>query len=435
MMTPKLTGNACHCSVNGVCKARNATGYFHPMRMISINALLLWCLGVNAQGWRETPFPPKQVSVRPVFLVPQGAPQPTADQSAALLRHIQKAQDRYKEMLLGITTFSLESTIAVLPLSRPVNFYRNQAEDGVPEMTGEVLDHLKVSRFSCPWVFVMILINPSDQYPSGGGRPINGGINSGGGVVVMSSFALDGNRNFQSTLQHELGHAFGLPHVDSYGRNMQNDSSLMSYNPKHHTNGYSTAERPGVLVSQDIAALAKNKSIFPDLRIEMTGNEITLGPMEIPGHPSATPKVTTSDGETYSSAVARIFQREVIASVGPGLTYNNLRMWHSRTSQTGWVGLNIEFPVDIALSRIRLHTQHSGIYHIATQARIYTVAADGSKQQILDQPLMAADAEVIFPRTENKRWRIELKAGESMQVVVRGIRFFDKDNEVIMGQN
>ena len=177
----------------------------------------------------------------------------------ALLKYVQIAQSRYKEMLLDEGTFSVDEETLVLGLTHSISFYRNRPEDGVPEMTGEVLDQLQVSRFSCPWIFVMVVMNPTVDFPPGGGRPLNGGINTGGGVVVMSSSALDSSPNFESTLQHELGHAFGLPHVDSYGRDMQNDSSLMSYNPKHHTRGYTASPTPGVLVSQDLAALAKNR--------------------------------------------------------------------------------------------------------------------------------------------------------------------------------
>jgi len=42
----------------------------------------------------------------------------------------------------------------------------------------------------------------------------NGGCNTAGGMEVMSSNTLDRAPNFQSTLQHEIGHALGLPHVD-----------------------------------------------------------------------------------------------------------------------------------------------------------------------------------------------------------------------------
>ncbi len=96
-------------------------------------------------------------------------------------------------------------------------------------------------------------MNPNDGWPAGGGRPFNGGFNTGGGIVIMSSNGLDRAPNFQSTLQHELGHAFGLPHVDVYGYDMQTNMSMMSYNPSHHTNGFEPSATPGRFIPEDRA--------------------------------------------------------------------------------------------------------------------------------------------------------------------------------------
>ena len=119
----------------------------------------------------------------------------------------------------------------------------------------ELMQELKTNRHTCPYVFCTVVMNPKSRFPVGGGRPINGGINTGGGILVISSYALDRIPNFQSTLQHELGHAFGLPHVDVYRYNMKTNPSIMSYNPIHKTNGFRPARRPGKLIPEDIRAL------------------------------------------------------------------------------------------------------------------------------------------------------------------------------------
>ena len=50
-------------------------------------------------------------------------------------------------------------------------------------------------------------------------------------MAVISSFALTRTPNVQSTTQHEIGHAFGLMHVNAYGIDMKSGDSIMSYNP------------------------------------------------------------------------------------------------------------------------------------------------------------------------------------------------------------
>jgi hypothetical protein len=49
------------------------------------------------------------------------------------------------------------------------------------------------------------------------GCAFNGGNNTGGGATTMSTDAFVKKPNAQSTLEQELGHTVGLPHVISYG--------------------------------------------------------------------------------------------------------------------------------------------------------------------------------------------------------------------------
>lgn len=231
--------------------------------------------------------PPVRVSVRPLFVVPTGASGPTDAQRDLLARHLLWARWRYVELLGPAGSFALDTAAEVVTAAHPWSYYRGRFETGVPEITVELLAHFGVTCFSDPWVFVIIVMNPAVDEPVGGGRPINGYFNNGGGIVVRSSYALDNHPFIQSTLQHELGHAFGLVHVDVYGRNMDTDSSMMSYNPAHHTNGVEDASEPGVFAAEDRAALALNQRGFPGLTYggPPGATLIALGPMTLPGLP------------------------------------------------------------------------------------------------------------------------------------------------------
>jgi hypothetical protein len=154
----------------------------------------------------------------------------------------------------------------------------------------ELFEYFKTNRFDAPFVFLILVLNPRDKFPNGGGRPINGGNNNGGGVIIVSSYAMDDMPNFQSTLQHELGHSFGLVHVDMYGYNMTSSSSIMSYNKAHHTNRFQVSSTPGIFIPEDLRGLALNKKAFPHFSYTPEGKispkTPALPPMNIPGQPA-----------------------------------------------------------------------------------------------------------------------------------------------------
>ncbi len=173
------------------------------------------------------------------------------DQAKKLMRHLMWSQQRYKELLGNQTTFAVaEKKPRIYRAENSLDYYRKQAEGGAPQMVGEMLSDLKMNRYICPYILLLVVMNPKVDFPLGGGRPFNGGINTGGGVIQLSSFALDRSPNFQSTMQHELGHSFGLPHVDVYGYSMESNDSLMSYNPKHHTKEFIPSVTPGRLIQK-----------------------------------------------------------------------------------------------------------------------------------------------------------------------------------------
>ena len=127
-------------------------------------------------------------------------------------------------------------------------------------------------------------------------------------------------------------------------------------------------------------------------------------------------------------------KRELLASAGPGITFDSSRMWHSASTQTGWVSMDLEFPVEVNLTKIRVHSQHSGLYHSALGARVFIKTGGEDFQFVVDQSLAAPDADINFSPTSAKLWRIEFKAGPSREVVLRGVKFYSGSDELIFAQ-
>jgi len=278
-----------------------------------------------------------------------------------------------------------------------------------------------------------------DSFPVGGGRPCNGGINTGCGVIVISSFALDRIPNFQSTLQHELGHGFGLPHVDVYRYDMKKNPSIMAYNTSHKTKGLQPSKTPGILIPEDIRALALNKRAFPKLKFDaardipagysIARRIVWLGPMEITGQPSGVVQATTASGELNNSSVSKIVQGRIEPSHGPGITFNPRSMWVGDATTTGWVSAEITFPLPVRLSRVGIHSQHSGKYHAAIAVRIEAKLGNAYRE-VAERKLGSVDDHVSFRLRTARQWRLYFQAGKSKRVVIRGLQFFSGKKEV-----
>lgn len=376
-------------------------------------------------------LPPERVSVLPVCFVAADQPAPTDDQLDRLTRHLAWAQRRYRELLDGVDTFTIaDGPPLVHAGSRELAFYRESGEGGAPQYVAELLEALGVNRFTCPHVLLVVVMNPADGFPGGGGRPLNGGYNNGGGVVILSSHDLDRAANFQSTLQHELGHAFGLVHVDAYGFDMAASPSIMSYNPAHHTRGFEPSATPGILSPEDRRGLALNHRAFPRLDLVPDAAEPPrwLGPMSIPAQPSYRVRVETDAESLYSTRPEQAVQGLIEPSEGPEVRFNPATMWHSGDLADGWARLELEFPVPVALDRLRLYTEHSGRYH-----RAHAVRLEALDEQVVELAAARVDspaADLIFAPTTSQRWRLSLRAGPSRQICLRGLRFFAGETEL-----
>ncbi|HEX3448821.1 MAG TPA: hypothetical protein VHS97_11240 [Isosphaeraceae bacterium] len=389
--------------------------------------------------------PPEQVEVLPVFVVPRGEASPTTEQTRRLVEHVKLCQNRYEAMLGRRDTFRrAEGPMRVHRSGSTLAELRRLPEDSAPAIVGALLTESKLNRFNCPYVFLAVVINPGSDWPVGGGRPLNGGFNTGGGIVVLSSRGLDRSPNFQSTLQHELGHGFGLPHVDVYGYDMKTNPSVMSYNLAHHTQGFRPSPTPGRLIAEDIRGLALNRRAFPKLtfdpnrdaarssRLEKLG---WLGPMTIPGQPAYAPKLTTPSGEDFGTAVGNVVAGRVESSAPPpagagGTAFNAKTMWQSKPSPDGWVTVEAAFPFEVTLTGVAVHSQHSGRYHAADRLRVETPVARGD-HPLAEFSLTSVDQQVALSPTTTRTWRFRVHAANGRVVVLRGLRFFSSRGEIV----
>ncbi len=375
-------------------------------------------------GRAATGVLPTRVKVLPVFFVPRDQAPPGSRLRGRLSAHLAWAQRRYRA-LLG-TTFQLAPKgVAVVRARHPLRHYRHLPEMAAPEIVGELLTHFQTDRYSCPYIFIAMIVNPLDHHPVGGGRPINGGLNTGGGIVVLSTYGLRRSPNFQSTLQHELGHAFGLPHVDAYGYDMNRNVSIMSYDRRHHTRYLSPSSTPGRLLPEERRALAVNQRVFPGLRFTRARSDRALAavqvirPMRVAGHSQL--QITTASGERYGSKASHVGWGRVPDNRGPGVTFRAHRMWHSAPSRSGWVTLDVRFPGRFTFTAIQLHTEHSGRYHRARAVQVELPKAGG--RVILTKSLRRSDSVLCTGPVSTTHVRLRLRTGPKRQVVVRGVRF------------
>jgi hypothetical protein len=216
------------------------------------------------------------LTVLPVFFVPSDDSPPTQLEQTTLMRHIYWAQRRYFEMLGGRATFQIASNVpAIYQAKNPTSYYQAQPEEAAPAFVDEWLSANNLTRFNCPYSLLFVVHNATISFPTpAGGTPINGWQNEGGGVAIFSLQDLSAF-NFQSTLQHELGHTFDPVHVDSYGYDMNTNPSIMSYNSSHWTNYFQASPTPGILIPEDIRSLAQNELAFPLLTF--TSGDIPTG--------------------------------------------------------------------------------------------------------------------------------------------------------------
>ena len=382
----------------------------------------------------------KQIQVLPLVVVPLNVALPVEQQAVHWMKHLIWTQRYFAERLNGDTFRLASEQPTIVTLRRPLSFYKGLKKgEAATYWTAELLDHFKLNRFDCPYTFCCLVMNPEERWPIGGGRSINGGINRGGGMLVMSSFALDKLPNFQSTLRHEIAHTVGLPHVDVYGYDMKTTRSLMAYNTMHQTNRFRESKTPARLIPEDVRALALADSVFPNTRFDVktdlpSGYElfprvITLPAMKIPGRPDYGPTFSTPSGEDSGSRITNLNQRFIPSSEGPGVTFDKRNMWASKKQPSGKVVVNVEFPFEVTLTSFKIHSEHSGQYNRAS-ALACRRSVGGASRTVADSPLTDADDQVDFSAATSQLWRLTLQAGKSGKVCLRGLQFFNGQSAI-----
>lgn len=374
---------------------------------------------------------PDRVTVLPLFFVPRGEADPSAAQRQRLMRHVRWTQRRYRELLGGVTFELAAETPRVVRSATPLDSYLARGPAAWADWVKEILAATGHTRWSFPYVVAGVLVNSKDEYPLGAARPINGGLDRGGGLALISSRVLDRHPNFQSTLEHELGHGFGMRHVDAYGYDMKTNPSMMSYDLRHRTRGWRPATTPAVLIPEDRRALALAQRIFPGLEYDSARHGAVgprsariqaYAPWDVPGLPRFEPEVTTPSGETYGSRAQNVARGPIAPSAGPGVTFSAKTMWHSAPAPDRWVHLDVEFPTSVRLDGLGVHTQHSGRYHLADAVRV-EARGRGEPRVVHAGPLAGPDATLTFPPTRSRRWRVSLRGKDTKGVTVRGLRF------------
>ena len=218
----------------------------------------------------------KKIEVFPVLFIPNDAhvTQARLIESAVLLqKHLSLAQQHYSAIL---KTDSFNITGQKFPIYRAMQSYQFYLEslgsDTAHQILRELFTWQKDDRMNSNRVYLTIVARPEGVGPElatlGGGRTFNGPPGSGGGYIEMewSSLLRDRPYSFQSTLVHELGHAFGLTHAECYGYDMTNNDSIMSYNSRHTSTGLVPGQYPGMFNAEEYFALSQNLPAFPDFQ-------------------------------------------------------------------------------------------------------------------------------------------------------------------------
>lgn len=387
---------------------------------------------------------PIRLKALPVFFVPNDQRPPTKEQIFKLHKHVRIAQKQYKRMLLGRDTFE----IAGLP--RVFNYHSNLAtlKKEVEEhqlsayLLSQLLPEFNVNRFNCPYVFIVVIMNPKEAWPTASGRVINPGLNSGGGIATFSSIKLDAVKSvFQGSLLHEFGHALCLLHADAYGYDQYSSKSIMAYSKSNWWTNFNPPKNPSILLPEEIRHLAMNKRAFPNLYFDPE-KDIPKGysfhwsvhrfsnNFIIPGQLMYDVKLTTASGQendTKASNIAlTLVKSNRKAKKGIGLVANN--MWMSGKKVNGWIDLDIEFPVPVRMNKILIESQCGGGYGPVQGVRVEANTGDYIELARNEKPFSDEQA-ISFNETRAKQWRLHFLPGESKQIVLRGLRFYSSRGE------
>jgi hypothetical protein len=415
--------------------------------------------------------PQSRITVKPVIFTPKGVAK-NATWSNLWLAHIQTARQKFLAMLQERDTFVIAAPVLQVSGQCTVAEYmaqqvRTGSSDtpagvivkqtfGYEHILAELMTHPtlnpegKFHRYNFPYCLAVLLVDPDNAWHGGGGRCFNGQMNGGAGFCIIPT-RHHGLGQLQSTVLHELGHAFGLVHVqDRVGGLNKNTSlykcyydehkspSIMSQNTHNHSNALDPTKVPGCLLGDEIDSLRQNTLTFPklffdpktdfaacDVRPECRAHDGVsrqnfLGPMTFYW-------CYTDSGAAFGSAIQNLNdtpQRRIRAN-SAAVGFDPATMWHSGpVNSMGWVSLELTFPIATALDGVRVHSQHSGKFHRAKEFQIEAADKTGAFQFITRKSVGSANATIQFPVTSAQKWKLAFRGDVGGHVVIRGLRFF-----------
>lgn len=327
---------------------------------------------------------------------------------------------------------------------------------------GPVLNAAGCRQATCPFVFVVAIMG--DPIDPAGGQRFNHGYNNGGGWLVLNfrdhlfkAGEAGSEVTLQSTLLHELGHAFGLPHIVDYCQiadgltcllrlSSEGSDSIMSYAKKNHIFGCGFVDKslsnpapwkgqctypgdaavdafPGALLPEDLRVLGMNRRAFPDLFFEpaLDSAKNTVYGFDGPGNTvvagHTTVELTSPDTLCGGTSPSVLIGADDNAFPQYFDAYDAVRMWHSRqVGNNGWVSLTVDLPAEARVTRLDVYSGFASGTHMSTGIRVRVGSVVAA--QVLGS---TANQTIVFDRMA-KDFSVELRAGSSGQVVLRGIR-------------
>ncbi|MCK5600999.1 hypothetical protein KAR91_03960, partial [Candidatus Pacearchaeota archaeon] len=320
---------------------------------------------------------PTLIRIKPIFFVPKNEQPPTQQQQTILSKHLKITQKWYERMLMGRDTFELvKGGYQIIDGNYTLDEYLEKYDNIALQVTSEILTELNLTRFNCPYIFFIVLMQPNKDLPGPSGVPFNGGTDNGPGLAITTSYRLDTYSSIQGTIQHELGHSFGLMHTVVYGYDMKINPSIMSRgntNIKH--NGFRLNSK-ATLIPEDLRILNYNKKVFPNFYYDpkkdlpegydMSNIFRSFGSREILGQKSFKVIVSTEDheleGTTASNIVHTAIRTDKYQNPKSRVGFDPKTMWLAKPDD-GIISATLTFPIPVSLSKLCIHSGCGGRYH------------------------------------------------------------------------